>query len=40
MVERGVRRFVVADFRYPMQDSRLALAHLCALQGRYDEAID
>ena len=26
------------DFRYPMRDGRTALACLCALQGRHDEA--
>ncbi len=37
--ERGVREKVVEpDFRYPMQDGRTALARLCALQGRHDEA--
>lgn len=37
--ERGVREKVVGpDFRYPMHDGRTALAQLCALQGRYDEA--
>jgi class 3 adenylate cyclase/tetratricopeptide (TPR) repeat protein len=39
VVERGVRNKVVAaDYRYPMQDGRTALARLCALQGRFDEA--
>ena len=27
-------------FRYPMFDGRLALAQLCALSGRYDEAVE
>ncbi|MEX2246226.1 MAG: protein kinase [Dehalococcoidia bacterium] len=37
--ERGVREKVIGpDFRFPMQDGRAALARLCALQGRYDEA--
>jgi hypothetical protein len=39
VVERGVRdKVVAADYRYPMQDGRTALARLCALQGRHDEA--
>jgi hypothetical protein len=39
VIERNIREKVVApDFRYPMQDGRLSLARLCALQGRYDEA--
>jgi tetratricopeptide (TPR) repeat protein len=41
IVERNLREKVFArDFRYPMRDSRLSLARLCALQHRYDEAID
>ena len=40
-VERNLRDKVVAsDFRFPMVDSRLALAQLCALQRRYDEAVE
>jgi tetratricopeptide (TPR) repeat protein len=40
-IERNVlEKIVVPDFRYPMADGRLALARLCALQGRYDEAVD
>jgi len=39
VIERNLREKVVGpDFRYPMQDGRTALARLCALQGRYDEA--
>jgi len=39
IVERNLReKVVVPDFRYPMHDGRTALARLCALQGRYDEA--
>jgi class 3 adenylate cyclase/tetratricopeptide (TPR) repeat protein len=39
VVEENLREKVVApDFRYPMRDSRLSLARLCALQGRYAEA--
>jgi class 3 adenylate cyclase/tetratricopeptide (TPR) repeat protein len=41
VIERNIREKVVKpDFRYPMQDGRLSLARLCALQGRYDEAED
>ncbi len=39
IIERNLREKVVGpDFRYPMRDGRTALARLCALQGRYDEA--
>jgi tetratricopeptide (TPR) repeat protein len=39
VIERALREKVVApDFRYPMVDGRLALARLCALSGRHDEA--
>jgi hypothetical protein len=41
IVERDIReRVVTPDFRYPMRDGRLSLARLCALQGRYDEAVE
>jgi class 3 adenylate cyclase/tetratricopeptide (TPR) repeat protein len=41
VIERSVREKVVEpDFRYPMMDGRLALARLCALQRRYEEAVD
>ena len=41
VIERNIREKVVApDFRSPMQDGRLSLARLSALQGRYDEAVD
>ena len=41
IVERNLREKVVApDFRCPMMDGRLALARLCALQGRTDEAVE
>src|SRR5262245_36182453 len=41
VVERNLRAKVMApDFRYPMMDGRLALARLCAPQGRQDEARD
>jgi hypothetical protein len=37
--ERALREKVVApDFGFAMVDGRLALARLCALQGRHDEA--
>ena len=40
-IERNLRDKVIEpDFRYPMVDSRLALAQLCALQRRYDEAVE
>ena len=39
MVEAALRdRALPADFRFPMTDSRLALARLCALDGRTAEA--
>jgi class 3 adenylate cyclase/tetratricopeptide (TPR) repeat protein len=39
VIERNLReKVVVPDFGYPMRDGRTALARLCALQGRYDEA--
>jgi hypothetical protein len=41
VIERNLREKVIApDFRYPMRDGRLSLACLCALQGRYDEAVE
>src|SRR5262245_64317678 len=41
VLERNLREKVIApDFRYPMMDGRLALARLCALQQRYDEAVE
>jgi tetratricopeptide (TPR) repeat protein len=40
-IERNLRdKVIAADFRYPMEDSRLALARLSALQRRYDEAAE
>jgi ATP/maltotriose-dependent transcriptional regulator MalT len=40
-IERNILEKVVQpDFRFPMRDGRLALARLCALQGRHDEAIE
>lgn len=39
VIERNLRDKVVGpDLRYPMRDGRTALARLCALQGRHDEA--
>ena len=39
VIERNIRSKVLGpDFRWPSEDSRLSLAHLCALQGRYGEA--
>ncbi|MEX1253735.1 MAG: AAA family ATPase [Dehalococcoidia bacterium] len=41
VIERNLREKVIApDLRYPMQDGRLSVARLCALAGRYDEAVD
>ena len=41
IIERNLREKVIApDFHYPMRDGRLALARVCALQQRYDEATD
>jgi hypothetical protein len=38
-LERNLREKVVGpDFRYVMHDGRLALARVCAVQGKYDEA--
>ena len=39
VLERNLREKTLApDFRYPNTDARLALARLCALTGRFDEA--
>src|SRR5262249_54100761 len=41
LIERNVRTKVIEpDSRYPMMDGRLALARLCALKQRHDEAIE
>jgi class 3 adenylate cyclase/tetratricopeptide (TPR) repeat protein len=38
-IERNLRvKIIEPDFRYPMFDGRLAMAQLCALTGRDDEA--
>jgi class 3 adenylate cyclase len=37
-IENAVRRIVAADYRYPMQDARTALARLSALRGASEEA--
>jgi class 3 adenylate cyclase/tetratricopeptide (TPR) repeat protein len=40
-IEQNLREKTIApDFRYPMQDARLSLARLCALQRRYEEAVE
>jgi tetratricopeptide (TPR) repeat protein len=40
-VERNLLEKVIApDSRFPMVDGRLALAQVCALQRRYDEAVE
>jgi tetratricopeptide (TPR) repeat protein len=33
-------KVLVPDFRQPMVDARLSMAYLCALQGRYEEAVE
>ena len=39
MLEEALRtKALPADFRFPMMDARLALARLCALDGREAEA--
>jgi DNA-binding SARP family transcriptional activator len=39
VIEAALRDKVLPpDFRFPMMDARLALARLCALDGRHDEA--
>ena len=40
VIERALQNVVAIDFRYPMRDARLGLAHLCALQGRDEEAVE
>ena len=41
LIERNIRdKVLIPDFRWPMRDSRLALARLCALRGAYDEAVE
>jgi ATP/maltotriose-dependent transcriptional regulator MalT len=41
VVERTLRDKVLpADARFPMADARLALARRCAVDGRYDEALE
>ena len=40
VLEEALRRkALAADFRFPMMDARLALGRVCALDGRYDEAM-
>lgn len=40
-IEENVRvKVIEPDFRYTMRDARRSMGHLCALQGRYDEAQD
>jgi tetratricopeptide (TPR) repeat protein len=39
LIKRSVKEKVVdPDFRFPMQDGRLSMARLCALEHRYEEA--
>jgi tetratricopeptide (TPR) repeat protein len=40
VIEHGLRNVIAIDFRNAMRDARLGLAQLCALQGRYDEAVE
>jgi tetratricopeptide (TPR) repeat protein len=41
VIARNVHdKVLVPDFRWPLYDGRLSMAHLCALQGHYDEAVD
>jgi class 3 adenylate cyclase/tetratricopeptide (TPR) repeat protein len=41
IIERNLReKTLEPDFRYPHQDARRAMAQLCALQGRFDEAAE
>ena len=41
VIERNLRAKVIEpDFRYPMFDGRQAMARLCAVSGRFDEAQD
>jgi tetratricopeptide (TPR) repeat protein len=40
-LEACIREKVLApDFRFPMRDGRLSMARICALQGRFDEALE
>jgi DNA-binding CsgD family transcriptional regulator len=40
-IERNMQaKLIEPDFRTPMRDGRRSMAHLCALQGRHDEARD
>jgi DNA-binding CsgD family transcriptional regulator/tetratricopeptide (TPR) repeat protein len=40
-IEDNVRRKIIElDFRYTMRDGRRSMGHICALQGRHDEARD
>jgi tetratricopeptide (TPR) repeat protein len=40
LLERNLReKTLVPDYRYPHTDARLSLARLCALVGRFDEAV-
>jgi tetratricopeptide (TPR) repeat protein len=40
VIEDALQNVIAIDFRWPMRDARLGLAQLCALQGRYDEAVE
>ena len=39
VVEESLLKLLTPDFRYPSRDVRLSMARLCAIQGRYEEAI-
>jgi len=41
VIERNLLEKVIEpDLHYPMRDGRLAMARICALQQRYEEAVD
>jgi tetratricopeptide (TPR) repeat protein len=40
VIERALRDVIAVDFRYPMRDARLGLAHLGALRGQDEEAVE
>jgi len=39
-IESALQKVLAAGFRCPMRDARLAMAQLCALQGRYEAAVE
>jgi ATP/maltotriose-dependent transcriptional regulator MalT len=39
VIEDSLRhKVLIRDFCYPLRDTRLSIAHMCALQGRYEKA--